>query len=67
MDFKKFAIEFIIVFAITPLVCIGVTFFWSLVFHGVGIADWETSFRFATLFGIIIPIIDSRKRMKSQK
>ena len=67
MNFKKIAIEFIIVFAITLLVCVGVTFFWSLVFHGVGIVDWETSFRFATLLGIIIPIIDSRKRMKSKE
>ena len=67
MNFKKIAIEFIIVFAITLLVCVGVTFLWGLVFHGIGIVDWETSFRFATLFGIIIPIIDSRKRMKSQK
>ena len=66
MNFKKIAIEFIIVFAITLLVCVGVTFFWSLVFHGVGIVDWETSFRFATLLGIIIPIIDSRKRMRSK-
>ena len=67
MDFKKFAIEFIIVFAITLLVCIGVTFLWSLFFHRVGIVDWETSFRFAILFGIIFPIIDTRKRMKSEK
>jgi hypothetical protein len=67
MDFKKIVIEFIIVFAITLLVCIGVTFFLSLVFHGVGIIDWETSFRFAILFGIILPIIDSRKRMKPEK
>jgi hypothetical protein len=67
MGLKKIAIEFIKVFAITLLVCVGVTFLWGLVFHGIGIVDWETSFRFATLFGIIIPIIDSRKRMKSQK
>jgi len=66
MGLKKIAIEFIKVFAITLLVCVGVTFFWSLVFHGVGIVDWETSFRFATLLGIIIPIIDLRKRKKSQ-
>jgi hypothetical protein len=64
MDFKKIAIEFITVFAITLLVCIGVTFLWNLVFHRVAIIDWETSFRFAILFGIIFPIINSRKRNK---
>jgi hypothetical protein len=67
MDFKKNITEFITVFAIALLVCIGVTYLWSFFFHGVAIVDWETSFRFAILFGIILPIIDSRKRMKSEK
>ncbi len=53
---------FILVFAITLLVSIGVTFLWSLVFHGVAIIDWETSFRFAIILGIILTIIDSRKK-----
>jgi hypothetical protein len=65
MDFKKIAIGFITVFAISLLVTLGVTFLWSLVFHGVAIIDWETSFRFAIVFGIIFSWIDSRKRMKS--
>ncbi|MFI5185897.1 MAG: hypothetical protein ACHQF0_04185 [Chitinophagales bacterium] len=67
MDLKKIVIGFITVFAIALVVCIGVTFLWSLVFHGVAVIDWETSFRFAILFGIILPIIDSRKGMKSEK
>jgi hypothetical protein len=65
MDFKKIVIEFITVFAIALLVCIAVTFLWNLIFHGSAVIDWETSFRFATLFGIIFPIINSRKRMKT--
>jgi hypothetical protein len=64
MDLKKNVIEFITVFAIALLVCIGVSLLWSLIFHGSAIIDWETSFRFAILFGIIFPIINSRKRMK---
>jgi len=67
MDFKKIITRFIPVFAIALLICIGVTLLWSLVFHGIAIIDWETSFRFAILFGILFPIIDSRKRMKSEK
>jgi hypothetical protein len=67
MDFKKIAARFITVFVIALLVTIGVTFLWGLVFHGVAIVDWETSFRFAILLGIILPLIDSRKRMKSEK
>ena len=61
MDFKKFVVGFIRVFAIALLVTVGVTFLWSLVFHGVAMIDWETSFRFAILFGIIFSILDSRK------
>ena len=62
MSFKQFAIASITVFAISLLVTLGVTFLWTLVFHGVATIDWETSFRFATLLGIILPILDSRKR-----
>ena len=58
---------FILVFAITLLVSIVVTFIWSLVFHGAAIIDWETSFRFAIILGIILTIIDSRKVVNSEK
>ena len=61
MDFKKAIIGFIRTFAISLLVTIGVTFLWNLVFHGVAKVDWETSFRFAILLGIILPIASSRK------
>jgi hypothetical protein len=61
MDFKKTIAEFVRVFAISLLVTLGVTFLWNLVFHGVAKVDWETSFRFAILFGIILPIAYSRK------
>jgi hypothetical protein len=67
MDIKKMATGFILVFAITLMVSIVVTFLWSLVFHGVAIIDWETSFRFAIILGIILTIIDSRKGIKSEK
>jgi hypothetical protein len=60
-------IGFIPVFATALLVCMGVTFLWNLVFHGVAIIDWETSFRFSILLAILVPIIDFRKRMKLRK
>ena len=61
MDLKKTIIGFIRVLAISLLVTIGVTFLWNLVFHGTTKVDWETSFRFAILLGIILPIANSRK------
>jgi hypothetical protein len=38
-----------------------VTWLWNLVFHRVGAIDWETSFRLAIVFGIIMPLMASRK------
>ena len=61
MDFKKIIPGFIRIFAISLLVTIGVTFVWNLVFHQIAAVDWETSFRFAILLGIILPITGSRK------
>jgi hypothetical protein len=62
MDFKKTIFAFIRTFAISLLVTIGVTFLWNLVFHRTTKVDWETSFRFAILLGIILPIANSRKK-----
>jgi hypothetical protein len=62
MDMKKFFLGFIGYFSITLLVSIGVTFIWSLLFHSIATIDWETSFRLAIIFGIILPIIDARKK-----
>jgi hypothetical protein len=61
MDFKKTIAGFARVFVITLLVTVGVTFLWNLVFYGVAKVDWETSFRFAILLGIILPIAHSRR------
>jgi len=66
MDFIRLIIRFIPAFSIALVVCMGVTFLWNLAYHGVAKIDWATTFRFAILFGIIIPIIGSRKGMKSE-
>ena len=64
MYFNKIVIRFITAFSVSLLVTMGVTILWSLFFHGVGIIDWKTSFRFATLLGILVPVITLRKRLK---
>jgi hypothetical protein len=61
MDFKRTIVGFIRVFAISLLVTLGITFLWNLIFHGTAKVDWETSFRFAILLGVILPIANSRK------
>jgi ABC-type phosphate transport system permease subunit len=62
MNAKKMIIGFLTVFAISLLISMGVSFLWSLFFHEVAKIDWESSFRFAIILGIILPILDSRKK-----
>jgi hypothetical protein len=60
MNMKKFAVEFAITFAVTFGVSIVVTYLYSLIVHGPGGIDWETSFRLAIIFGIVLPWIGQR-------
>ena len=62
MDLKKILLGFIMFFTSTLIVCIGVTYIWSLIFHEVAKIDWETSFQLAIIFGILFPIVDSKKK-----
>jgi len=62
MKIKKFAIDFIIIFAITLLISVIVTFLYSLTVRGLGVVDWETSVRFAIVFGIVLSWIQQREK-----
>ncbi len=55
MNIKRYAIDFVVVFAIVLVVNLIVTFLYSLIFHGLGVIDWETAFHFAITLGIILP------------
>jgi hypothetical protein len=61
MNFKKLVIEFATVFVVTLVTVALVTFLWNLIGHGESAVDWETSFRFATIFGIILTWVKSRE------
>jgi hypothetical protein len=65
MNLKKLLAEFVIVFAVSLIVSVIVSFLWNLIVHRASTVDWETSFRFAILFGIILPWIE-RRRSKEQ-
>jgi hypothetical protein len=41
------------------VVSILVSLLWSLIVHKRGTIDWESSFRFAILLGILVPWIRS--------
>lgn len=56
MSIKKILADFAITFVVTLVATVVVTFLWSLIFHEAGAVDWETSFRFAIIFGIVFPL-----------
>ena len=56
MRVKRFLIDFALVFAVTFVVAAIVTYLWNLIAHGQSAVDWETSFRFAIILGIALPV-----------
>ena len=56
MNIKKLVVEFGTVFAVALVTVALVTFLWNLIGHGESIVDWETSFRFAIMFGIYLDL-----------
>lgn len=61
MNIKKLVVDFVTVFAVSLIVSVIVTLLWNLIFHGASTVDWETSFRFAILFGILMPWMETRR------
>jgi hypothetical protein len=61
MNMKKLVVEFSTVFAVTLATTALVTFLWNLIGHEASAVDWETSFRFAITFGIILTWVKSRE------
>jgi hypothetical protein len=62
MKIRRWLLETLVVFSVTLAVSLFVSVTWSLVAHGKRTLDWETSFRFAILFGLIVPWITARTR-----
>ena len=61
MNIKKLVVEFVTVFAIALVVTAIVTFLWNIIGHGASAVDWESAFRFAIIFGIILTWAKSRE------
>jgi ATP/ADP translocase len=57
MKVKRFLIHFGIAFAVTFVVNAIVVYIYNAITHGEGAFNWETTFRFAITFGILIPIL----------
>ena len=61
MNIRKLVVEFVTVFAVALVTTAIVTFLWNIIGRGESTVDWETSFRFATIFGIILTWVKSRE------
>ena len=61
MNIKKLLVGFVTVFAVSLPVSAIVTLLWNFIVHGASTVDWETSFRIATVFGIILSLIGTRR------
>jgi len=61
MNIKKLVVEFVTVFAVTLVTTVIVTFLWNLIGHGESAIDWESSFRFAVIFGVILTWVKSQE------
>ncbi len=61
MNIKKLLVGFVTVFAVSLSVSAIVTLLWNFIVHGASAVDWEASFRFATLLGIIVSCLGTRR------
>ncbi len=62
MNIKRLLVDVLTVFSVSLVVTSIVTLLWNLIVHKAGTIDWETSFRFAILFGIIMPWMERQRR-----
>jgi len=54
--------NFFVTLIATFIVAGVVTLLWSLIAHGEAQIDWETSFLFAVIFSIVIPMLERWNR-----
>jgi len=67
MNFKNIIIDFVLHFIMVLVAAIIVSFLYSLIVHGAGVIDWETSFRLAIIFGVVFSWINARERKRKEK
>ncbi len=61
MSLRRWVVNVVIVFSVTLVTSMVVSVLWDLIVHRTTAIDWETSFRFAIVLGIIVPWIQARR------
>ena len=64
---EKLLVDFVTIFAVTLIVSVIVTLLWNLIVDGSSTIDWEISFRFAILFGVLLTWIATRRSKGGQR
>jgi energy-converting hydrogenase Eha subunit A len=65
METKRILLHVIFTFGIALITGIIVTLLWNLMIEKAGpIVDWKTSFMFAAMFGLVIPIVQRLNKNK---
>jgi hypothetical protein len=62
MKIKVYILTFLLVFGVVFVTNMVITVLWNYFIKSIGpIIDWETSFRLAILFGIVVTVIQTKK------
>jgi hypothetical protein len=61
MNLKKLLVRFVTAFAVTLTVSAMVTSLGNFIVHGASTVNWPASFGYATLLGIILSCIGTRR------
>jgi hypothetical protein len=56
MNVKRLLTHIGVTFVLVFVVAAVVSWLWSLVAHGSGAVDWESTFRLAVILGLVIPL-----------
>jgi len=63
MKIKVYILTFLLVFGVVFVTNVVITVLWNYFIKSTGlIIDWETSFRLAILFGIVVTVIQTKKK-----
>lgn len=65
MKTKEFMLSVLFTFVLAFIATVLVTLLWNLLIEKMGaIVDWKTSFLFAIILGLVIPIVRSTPKPK---
>ena len=63
MKIKVYILTFLLVFGVVFVTNVVITVLWNYFIKSLGlIIDWETSFRLAILFGIVVTVIQTKNK-----